>query len=149
MFESSNIPELAVILGLVFVFLELIIGIESGFDLVLIGSILLLSGFAGIGTSNFLLTLILTSLLSLFYILYGRSRVKQKIISLTHKTNIDKLIGSTGKVIKTIFPHDPGLVKLDDEVWRAEADSELLEGRKIIVTGVEGVTLRVGEIKKQ
>ena len=43
-----NLPQLFVILGLIAVMAELFVGIQTGFDLVLIGSILIGSGIIGI-----------------------------------------------------------------------------------------------------
>src|SRR3989344_132540 len=126
-------PQLLTLLGLILIFTELVIGIQSGFDLVLIGSCLILGGFAGIIFDNPLLALILASCLSLLYIFFGRSFVQKRIIILTKNTNIDKLIGQTGTVIRSITPNTAGMVRLDDEDWRAASDEVLYEKDKIKV----------------
>ena len=140
-------PQLIIIAGFVFALLELFIGIEAGFDLVLIGSILIISGFTGMFFSNTLITLIVASFLAAIYIVYGRNKIRQKMTVLTHKTNIDKLLGQTGVVVRSITPDTPGIVRVNDEDWRALSEIVLYEKDRITVTAIEGVSLQV--IKKK
>ncbi len=139
---TLTIPQLIVIVGLIMLIAELLIGIDTGFDLVLIGSILIIAGFLGIYT-NTNTTLVAAILLSIFYITYGRNRIKQKITVLTHKTNIDKLIGQTGICIRSITPDTAGIIRLNDEDWRASAQTTIFEKDKVIIEAIEGVTLAV------
>lgn len=144
---ALTIPQLIVIFGLILIFAELFVGIDAGFDLVLIGSILILGGFSGIawGTAA---ALIISSLLSIAYIMYGRTFIKKKIIVLTHKTNIDALVGKKGVVVRSITPDTAGMVRLDDEDWRATSPDTLFEKDKIEVLSLEGVTLKVKKLIK-
>lgn len=135
--------QIIVISGLIFILLELFIGIEAGFDLVLLGSIFLVSGMAGVVSGNLSVTLILTVVLTIVYISFGRKIIKQKISVLTQKTNTDSLIGSTGIVLKPISNHKAGRIKVNDEEWRAASDKAIPEGEDIVVTAIEGVTLIV------
>jgi len=139
---TLTIPQLIVIVGLIMLIAELLIGIDTGFDLVLIGSILIIAGFLGIYT-NTNTTLVAAILLSIFYITYGRNRIKQKITVLTHKTNIDKLIGQTGICIRSITPDTADIIRLNDEDWRASAQTTIFEKDKVIIEAIEGVTLAV------
>lgn len=141
------IPQTLVIIGLFLILTELFLGIVTGFDLVLIGSILVLSGFTGVYFDNYVVALVISTLLSILYIAFGRSLVKRKIIITTHKTNIDKLIGQKAVVIRSITPDTPGLVRLGDEDWRASSEDVLFEKDKCTVISVEGVTLLVSKIK--
>jgi len=143
----ENVPQTLVILGLCLVLAELFLGIATGFDLVLIGSILVASGFVGILTGNYIVALVVSVILSIIYIAFGRRLVKSKIIITTHKTNIDKLIGQKATVVRSITPDTPGLVRLNDEDWRASSDDVLFEKDKCTVDSVEGVTLLVSKIK--
>jgi membrane protein implicated in regulation of membrane protease activity len=145
---SITIPQLFVIAGLLLLLAELLVGIQTGFDLVLIGSILIVSGFVGVLTDNTALMLLLATALSVFYIAYGRKRIREKITTVTKKTNIDKLVGSTGVVVRTITPDTAGLVRVNDEDWRASADEILYERDAITVQGIDGVTLMVQKISK-
>ncbi len=142
-----SIPQLFVILGLIAIISELFIGIEAGFDLVLIGTILILGGFAGIYTTTTTIALIVSIILSFIYIFYGRSAIKKKVIVMTHKTNIDALIGKKGTVIHSITPDTTGMVRLNDEDWRATADTTLFKKNKVEVVSLEGVTLKVKKAK--
>lgn len=127
---------------------ELGVGIETGFDLVLIGSILIISGFAGLFFGSTLLALLLASVLSVVYIAVGRKKIKRKITTVTKKTNIDKLMGATGTVLRDVNPDAAGIVKVGDESWRASADEVLYEGDIVTIDAVEGVTVIVRKLNK-
>ncbi len=146
--QLVTIPQLFVIAGLLLVLSELLVGIQSGFDLVLIGSILVISGFVGMFTGSTALMLVLATALSILYIAVGRKRIRQRITTVTKKTNIDKLIGAGGIVVRSITPDTAGLVRVDDEDWRASAEEVLYERDNIIVESIEGVTLRVRKLSK-
>ena len=146
--QVVTIPQLFVIVGLLLALAELLVGIQTGFDLVLIGSILFVSGFVGMLTNSVPLMLVLATVLSIVYIAVGRNKIRQKITTVTKKTNIDKLIGATGTVVRSVTPDTPGLVRVNDEDWRASAEEILYERDVIIVEGIEGVTLIVRKLSK-
>ena len=146
--QLVTIPQLFVIAGLLLVLAELLVGIQSGFDLVLIGSILVISGFVGMFTGSTPLMLILATALSIIYIAVGRNKIRQKITIVTKKTNIDKLIGSSGVVVRSVTPDTAGLVRVNDEDWRASAEEILYERDDVTVEGIEGVTLIVRKLSK-
>ena len=146
--QLVTIPQLFVIAGLLLVLAELLVGIQSGFDLVLIGSILVISGFVGMFTGSTALMLVLATALSILYIAVGRNKIRQKITTVTKKTNIDKLIGASGIVVRSITPDTAGLVRVDDEDWRASAEEILYERDAVTVEGIEGVTLIVRKLSK-
>ena len=143
-----TIPQLFVIAGLLLVLAELLVGIQTGFDLVLIGSILFVSGFVGMFTNSVPLMLVLASALSILYIAVGRNKIRQKVAVVTKKTNIDKLVGATGTVVRSVTPDTAGLVRVNDEDWRASAEEILYERDAIVVEGIEGVTLIVRKLSK-
>ena len=70
-----NLPQLIVILGLVLALAELAIGIDAGFDLVVIGSILVVSGLLGTVTS-LIVSLICAIVLVGLYFFFGRRLIK-------------------------------------------------------------------------
>lgn len=135
------------IVGLVLIGLELIIGIEMGFDLVLLGSILILGSLVSNLTGNFLLALAVCSILVIVYILFGRRLIKRRITVSTQKTNIDELIGKSALVTETITPERAGIIKLNSEKWRAISDQTIQETDKVKVISIEGVSLKVEKIK--
>ncbi len=63
--QVVTIPQLFVIVGLLLALAELLVGIQTGFDLVLIGSILFVSGFVGMLTNSVPLMLVLATVLSI------------------------------------------------------------------------------------
>jgi membrane protein implicated in regulation of membrane protease activity len=145
--QIVTIPQLFVIAGLLLMLAELLVGIQTGFDLVLIGSILIVSGFVGMLT-NTPIMLAVATVLSVLYIFVGRKKIKQKITTVTKKTNIDKLIGASGVVVRSVTPDTAGLVRVNDEDWRASADEILYERDPIIVENIDGVTLIVRKLSK-
>lgn len=61
MFDVAYAPQLFALLGLVLILAELLLGLDTGFDLVVVGSILLISGLLGGLIGGLPLTLILYS----------------------------------------------------------------------------------------
>jgi membrane protein implicated in regulation of membrane protease activity len=142
------LPEIFVVLGLLMILAELVIGIQTGFDLLLIGSIMVVSGFAGILTGSETLMIVLAIGLSILYIAVGRKRIRSKVITVAKKTNIDKLVGSTGTVVREINPDTAGIIRVDDESWRAAAEEVLYVGDVVTIEGIEGVTVQVRKLSK-
>jgi membrane protein implicated in regulation of membrane protease activity len=85
--------------------------------------------------------------LALVYLAIFRSWLKAKLTVKNHPSNIDAIVGRTGVVTKRIALHEPGMVKVGDEVWRAElanaGEAARDLGAEVKVESVEGVTLRV------
>ncbi len=142
------LPETFVILGLLMILAELVIGIQTGFDLLLIGSIMVVAGFVGILTGSELLMILLAIGLSVLYIAVGRKRIRSKVITVAKKTNVDKLVGSTGTVVREINPDTAGIIRVDDESWRAAAEEVLYVGDIVTIENIEGVTVQVRKLSK-
>ena len=142
MFDIS-LSKIFVILGLLAVLLELFLGIQTGFDLVVIGTVMIASGLIGDFFNQFTLTLIMAIILSGAYLLFFRKIIKQKITSTTHHLNTDRLQDSEGVVTKTISTDKPGQVTIDDEIWRAVSKTALKTGDTVVVESVRGVTVHV------
>ncbi len=129
--------------GLVLMILELIVGIEAGFDLVIIGSVFIIGGLATWPAESWIITIVVISLISVAYLFLGRKYVHRKMQIKGAKTNIDTIIGQKGIVLRPIMENSQGLVKVGYEEWRAKADEEIGEGDEIVVTEIAGVTLKV------
>ncbi len=138
---------LFVIVGLLFVLLELIVGVETGLDLVFIGSAFILGGLVTWPFHSWLLTIIVTSLICVAYVALGRRYVHKWTMVSKAKTNIDAIIGRQGIVLRNIAKNTDGLVKVGNEQWRARAEDDIKKGDEIVVTSVSGVTLIVEKIK--
>ncbi len=65
------------------------------------------------------------------------------------KTNIDALIGKSTIAQTDITPVDGGLIKVIGELWfcRPEHDRAIKKGAYVTIVGVEGVSLKVEEVK--
>jgi len=136
-----------VIVGLLLVLLELIVGVETGLDLVVIGSAFILGGLVTWPFHSWLLTVIVTSIICVAYVALGRRYVHRWTMVSKAKTNIDAIIGRQGIVLKSIARNVDGLVKVGNEQWKARAEEDIEKGGEIVVTNVSGVTLIVEKIK--
>ncbi len=136
-----------IVAGLALVLLELIVGVETGFDLVFIGSAFIVGGLVTWPAHSWLLTIIVTSLICIAYVVLGRRYVHRWTAVSKAKTNIDAIIGRRGIVLKSIARNVDGRVKVGNERWRARAEEDIKEGDEIVVTSVSGSTLIVEKNK--
>lgn len=134
---------LLVILGIIAIVVEVLMGAATGFDLLLIGVIFILSGGLGLLLNSFVAALISITVLSILYVFVARGFVKNRLHIGTKNTNIDAIVGKTGIVIKKIGPNDVGQVKVNGEVWRAQASRDIEPGANVVIHSVSGVTLTV------
>ena len=138
---------LLVLAGAVLVLVEVVLGGFAGFDLVLIGSAFILGGIAGLLTGNPMVAYVSAAVLGVAYIVAGRRLVRERLaVSRSHMSNVDAVRGKQGLVQKRVGAHEPGLVKVDDEVWRAlpsPGAGPFEEGALVTVDGVDGATLHV------
>ena len=146
-FPDSWLWLIFVIIGLLLALSELIIGIETGLDLVFIGSAFIIGGLVTWPANSWLLTLIVTSIICVAYVALGRRYIHRWTAVSKAKTNIDAIIGKRGIVLKSIARNVDGLVKVGNEQWRARAEEDIQKGDEIAVTSVSGVTLIVEKIK--
>ncbi|MBI4080280.1 MAG: NfeD family protein [Candidatus Levybacteria bacterium] len=143
--QELSTNHVIIVLGVIAIIAEMVMGVATGFDLFVIGVILVISGALGIMTASFSLSMILIPVLSVLYIFVGRRFIKQRLAITTHATNADALIGKQGEVVRKITKEHPGRVKIDSEVWRAQAQTHIDEGAQVVVQSVSGVTLTVAE----
>jgi membrane protein implicated in regulation of membrane protease activity len=138
---------LLIIGGIVCVIVELALGAMTGFDLALIGGSLAIGGGIGFLAGSEKIGLLAAGGLALVYLAIFRSWLKAKLTVKNHPSNIDAIVGKTGVVTKRIALHEPGMIKVGDEVWRAElasaGEAARDPGAEVKVESVEGVTLRV------
>ena len=138
---------LLVIGGIVCVIVELALGAMTGFDLALIGGSLAIGGGIGLLAMSEKIGLLAAGGLSLVYLAIFRSWLRATFTVKNHPSNVDAIVGKTGLVTKRIALHEPGMVKVGDEIWRAElAGAEEVArdlGAAVKVESVEGVTLKV------
>jgi membrane protein implicated in regulation of membrane protease activity len=134
-----------VIGGALLVLIEVALGGFAGFDLVLIGSALIVGGGIGLLTGNAAVGFGIASLLAIAYIVFGRRWVRARMRGQHQPSNTDALIGLEAMVVEAVETHRPGQVRVRDELWRAVPASggPFSPGTIVRVEGVDGVTLRV------
>lgn len=140
---NFNENLLFVFLGMVLIAVEIILGAVTGFELLVLGVILIISGGFGYFTGSFLVALVTATALVFFYIFFGRKKIQNYLILSTKKTNVDSLIGKHAIVTESISPTKVGKVKIEGEVWRAESKHSCKEGDRVKIVSVSGVTLSV------
>ena len=136
-----------VILGSILILIEIALGGFAGFDLVLVGSALVIGGALGLGLGNTLVGFVSAAVLAITYVLVGRRWVRDRMRTRSVPSNVDALIGAEALVMQRVARHDPGQVRVKDEVWRAvpapDAAGPFEPGSVVHVESVDGVTLRV------
>jgi len=133
--------------GLFLVLLELIMGVETGLDLVFIGSTFILGGLVTWPFHSWLATVIVTSVICVAYVAIGRRYVHRWTQVKAEKTNIDAIIGRTGIVLQSIAKNFDGRVRVGNERWKARAEQDIGKGEEIVVTSISGATLIVSKTK--
>jgi membrane protein implicated in regulation of membrane protease activity len=146
-FYDSWIWLIFIGIGLVMILLELFVGVETGLDLVFLGSAFIIGGLATWPFQSWLLTLILTLVICLVYVALGRRYIHRWTATRKEKTNIDTIVGKKGIVLQNIVPNVHGLVKVGNEEWRAKSEELIEKDAEIVVTGIQGVTLTVVKTK--
>ncbi|MFC2010296.1 NfeD family protein [Chloroflexota bacterium] len=134
-------------IGLLLVLLELIIGVETGLDLVFIGTAFILGGLVTWPFNSWIVTLIVTTVICVAYIFALRHFIKRRLTISKVKTNIDTIVGKKGIVLRKIDANTDGRVKVGNEEWKARAEEDIGEGDIIIVKSLSGVTLIVEKDK--
>jgi membrane protein implicated in regulation of membrane protease activity len=130
-------------IGLVLILLELIVGIETGLDMVFVGSAAVLAGLITMAMQSWVWTAVITAVIAILYVVIGRRYVHRRMAVAHEKTNIDRIIGKTGITLKETSKHDAGLVKIGMEKWHARSEEPIKEGEEIIVLSITGATLNV------
>jgi membrane protein implicated in regulation of membrane protease activity len=134
---------IAIGVGLVLIVLELFLGIDTGLDLVFIGTAFVVGGLITLVFKSWVWTALVSGIICLVYVFLGRRYIHKRTAIKGEKTNIDTIIGKNGLVQQEIMPPKDGIVKVGNETWRARAEENIRAGEGIIVTGITGVTLSV------
>ena len=129
--------------GLFLMILELFIGIDTGLDLVFVGTAFALAGLITLAIGSWVWTALVAGIICLVYVVVGRRYVHRRTAVAATKTNIDLIIGKSGVVQQEIRRDRDGQVKVGNEEWRARSEEDIKAGEEIVVTGVSGVTLNV------
>jgi len=138
---------LLIIAGALMVLIEVALGGFAGFDLVLIGSSLILGGAVGLAFGSTPVGFAVAGVLALLYIAVGRGWMRARLHTRRTASNVDALVGRSALVTVRVAEHQAGQVKVGDEVWRAApaqgVPGPFDPGSTVTVDSVDGVTLLV------
>lgn len=123
---------------------EILLGIDSLFDLVLSGSSLVVGGLVGIFTSSSVVGLAVSAILVVVYWALGRKFLHERLAVEPSVTNVDRIVGHSGTVVRTT-KNGKFVVKVDGEEWTATASEQLQPNDNIIVNTVSGTVLEVSK----
>lgn len=145
---STDPNYILIYLGIFAIIAELILGVSTGFDLFLIGVIFIIGGAVGIATNSLNAAFLVIITLSILYVFLLRAFIKDRLNIKTQKTSVEELIGKKGIVVKQILPNEPGQIKVEGEIWRAEASITIDKDSTVTINSVTGVTLAVSKEEK-
>lgn len=101
-------------------------------------------------TESYLIQAAIFAVISIILIPLTRPLAKKITKPSPQLTNVDAMINQTGLVIKKIDPAmDSGQVRVDGQVWQANADEPIDEGSKIKVDKAVGVRLYVSKFVEE
>lgn len=146
MTQDEIISLVLVGLGLLAILIELVIGLYSAFDLVIVGSAFVIGGFVGYLTNSFVIGIVLTSIVCFIYFLLIRNYLRKRLDINTSSSNIDAVNGKTGIALVDFDGHMNGKVKIEGEIWSAHSDVALGANDKIKVIRADGVVLQVTKL---
>jgi len=137
------------IVGVLAFVIEVLLGAATGFDLALLGASLATGGAVGLLAGSTKVGLFSAGALAFLYLAFFRRRIRAHLVVTRTRTNTDAVLGRTGVVTDRIAPHEPGRIRVGDEVWRArlvhdaEGEPAREPGATVVVESIEGVTLNV------
>ena len=130
--------------GLLLILLDFIVGVG---DLLFMGSVFIIGGLTTWPFHSWVTTVIVTSVISVAYVVLGRKYIHRWTAVGEEKTNIDAIIGRKGIVLKGIAKYADGRIKVDNQQWRARAEEEIKQGEEVVVISIKGATLIVNKIE--
>ena len=108
----------------------------------------LITTFVSLATDNVMVHLAVFTISSILLLLLTKPFVKKLKKRDVIPTNLDRVIGKVGVVTETIEKDDIGEVKVLGKKWSAYSDKEIKENIKVKVLSINGVKLKVEEIKE-
>ena len=108
----------------------------------------LITTFVSLATDNVMVHLAVFTISSILLLLLTKPFVKKIKKRDIIPTNLDRVIGKVGVVTETIEKDDIGEVKVLGKKWSAYSDKEIKENIKVKVLSINGVKLKVEEIKE-
>ena len=108
----------------------------------------LITTFVSLVTDNLMIHLAVFTISSILLLLLTKPFVMKMKKREEVPTNLDMVIGKTGVVTEKIEKDGIGEVKVLGKKWSAYSDKEIEENSKVKVLSINGVKLKVEEIKE-
>lgn len=96
---------------------------------------------------NFVIQFAFFTILGTILLITTKSFLKDVLKSKDIKTNFDRVIGMKGIVTEEINENSIGEVKVDGKRWSAISDKKIDLNREVIILAIDGVKLKVEEVK--
>ena len=103
----------------------------------------LLALFVSLITDNLFIQFGIFSVIGVLLLIFTKPTLTRLLKTKQEKTNLDRIIGMKGIVIKDITPITNGEVKVDGKVWTAISSDNLKEGDIVEVLEINSVKLKV------
>lgn len=104
--------------------------------------------FVSLVTDNIMIHLAVFTIISILLLLLTKPFVKKMKKTDVVPTNLDRVISKVGVVTETIEKNGIGEVKVLEKKWSAYSDKEITENSKVKILSINGVKLKVEEIKE-
>ena len=108
----------------------------------------IITTFVSLATDNIMIHLAVFTISSILLLLLTKPFVKKMKKREKVPTNLDMVVGKTGVVTEKIEKDGIGEVKVLGKKWSAYSDKEVEENSKVKVLSINGVKLKVEEIKE-
>lgn len=108
----------------------------------------LITTFVSLATDNLMIHLAVFTISSILLLLLTKPFVKKMKKREEVPTNLDMVVGKTGVVTEKIEKDGIGEVKVLGKKWSAYSDKEVEENSKVKILSINGVKLKVEEIKE-
>ena len=147
---GAELGILLIVAGIVLIIVE---AIEPGFFIAIPAGVLIVIGVIQISYPEFLVSIYTPIIVAVVVLIltFGSLKFYQRISPPSRPTTTmsSSLEGRVGKVVKTIKPDEiTGKVKIENQMWSATSEEEVIEeGKKIVVVEGKGVHLLVKEKK--
>jgi membrane-bound serine protease (ClpP class) len=141
----NTIGLLLIVFGLALLVLELkvpsfgALGVGGTISL-LVGSVMLTTGVPGVQVGY---RVIVPAVLSLAGIVLFLGRLALVAQRRKPVTGAEGLVGEQGSILTAVDAGQTGQVRVHGEIWRATSAAPLAAGRRVRVTAIDGLTLRV------
>jgi len=94
-------------------------------------------------TENIIIQLIVFVVVSGLSLLLTKPLLEKHLKKHKEKTNLDRVIGQIGIVVKDIKKHENGRVKVDGKEWMSTSEKEIKKGTEVEILKIEGAKLIV------